>query len=204
MPPLKGNTENYQNGETIFEEGEVGAGVFILQEGRVELIKRGINSSVEVTILELGGMFGEIAALDSKPRSITARALGDVTVQVVEQETFLDAMHRDPEFALELMVGLANGMRTLHDMLSGNIEVKTIAAANEETDSETRVRTKNEIFALLKRIFGRGRIDALAGDISNDDRSRAASGEVSAGVDGGSQAAGPVETHEMARVGEYK
>ena len=72
MPPLEGNTENYQNGETIFEEGEVGAEVFILQEGRVELIKRGRNSSVEVTILELGGMFGEIAALDSKTRSITA------------------------------------------------------------------------------------------------------------------------------------
>ena len=69
MSPLKGNAENYQNGETIFENSEMGAEVFVLIEGRVELIKRGRNSSVEVAVLEPGATFGEMAALDSQPRS---------------------------------------------------------------------------------------------------------------------------------------
>jgi CRP-like cAMP-binding protein/tetratricopeptide (TPR) repeat protein len=200
MQPLKGNTENYRNGETIFEEGEMGAEVFILIEGRVELIKRGKSSSIEIEVLEPGATFGEMAALDSQPRSLTARALGDVVVEVVEQEAFLDALHRDPEFAREIMTGLTTGIRTLHDMLAGNLEFKTIAAPVEETESETIERTENEIFALLKRVFGRGRADETAGELSDvlatDDRPDAAS--AAAGEGSGSPATIPVETEEMA------
>ena len=201
MSPLKGNAENYQNGETIFEEGEMGAEVFVLIEGRVELIKRGRNSSVEVAVLEPGATFGEMAALDSQPRSLTARALGDVTVEVVEQEAFLDTLHRDPEFAREIMTGLAISMRTLHDMLAGNLEFKTIAVPAEETESETIERTENEMFALLKRIFGRGRADeavsGLADVIAPDDGAYTASAATTAGEEGGALM-DPVETHEMA------
>ena len=202
MPPLEGKTERYQHGEIIFEEGEVGAEVFILSEGRVELIKHGKKMAVEIAVLDPGAMFGEMAALDSKPRSLTARALGEVTVEVIEQETLLDAMHRDPEFALEVMVGLSDGMRTLHDMLVGNLEVKTLAADVEETESETQERADNEIFALLKRIFGRGREEGeeglLAEGTSPKDVSTISSGDVSAGAEGAGQTPGPVETHEMA------
>ena len=202
MSPLKGNAENYQNGETIFEDGEMGAEVFVLIEGRVELIKRGRNSSVEVAVLEPGATFGEMAALDSQPRSLTARALGDVTVEVVEQEALLDTLHRDPEFAREIMTGLAIGMRTLHDMLAGNLEFKTIAVPAEETESETIERTENEMFALLKRIFGRGRADeavsGLADVIAPDDGAYTASAATTAGEEGGGALMDPVETHEMA------
>ena len=202
MPPLEGKTEQYQHGEIIFEESEVGAEVFILSEGHVELIKHGRDTAVEIAVLNPGAMFGEMAALDNKPRSLTARALGDVTVEVIERETLLDAMHRDPEFALEFMGGLADGMRMLYEMLVGNLEVKTLAAEVGETDSETQERTENELFALLKRVFGRGREDGeaelLEEGVSPGEFSSRSSGEASSGAKGASQAPDPVESHEMA------
>ncbi len=202
MPPLEGKTEHYQNGELIFEEGEVGAEVFVLSEGRVELIKRGRESAVEIAVLESGAIFGEMAALDNMPRSLTARALGEVTVEAIDQESFLDAMHRDPEFALEVMGGLADGMRTLHDMLAGNLQVKTFAVEVEETDSESQERTENEMFALLKRIFGRGReegeAELLADSMATKDDASTSSGEMVTGIDAAGQVSDPVETHEMA------
>jgi CRP-like cAMP-binding protein len=72
----------FQPGEMIFSEFEPGDTFYLIQSGRVELVK--IIGDIEKTLDILGAseMFGEMAILENSPRSATAIALD--TVKVLE------------------------------------------------------------------------------------------------------------------------
>lgn len=71
-------------GETIFRQGYPGDFAYIVVAGQVEILDIMTDGSeFRIAILEVGQMFGEMALLDDKPRSATARALTDVQLQIV-------------------------------------------------------------------------------------------------------------------------
>jgi CRP/FNR family cyclic AMP-dependent transcriptional regulator len=62
-------------GDVIFREGEEGSCAFLLEEGRVRLIKRVRGVERSLMVLKPGDLFGESALLNGAPRSSTAIAL---------------------------------------------------------------------------------------------------------------------------------
>ncbi len=58
-----------------------------------------------------GGIFGELALVDSSPRSATAIAGDDCTLVMVEQRSFNDLLRRVPGLGLEIMKVMANRLR---------------------------------------------------------------------------------------------
>ena len=60
-----------ENGDVLITEGEIGDSMYLILEGRIEVTKRGRR------IAELGARecVGEMALLDSEPRSATVKAL---------------------------------------------------------------------------------------------------------------------------------
>lgn len=79
---------SFRAGERIFEEGERSREMFVVQEGQVKLYKmiRGERRVIET--LGTGEFFGEMAILNSKPRSLTAEAVTDVRVLIFPPDTF--------------------------------------------------------------------------------------------------------------------
>lgn len=75
---------HYRAGSIIFRQGYPGDNAYIVISGQVEILDE-IPGGPEfrIAVLEAGQMFGEMAVLDDKPRSATARALTDVTLQIV-------------------------------------------------------------------------------------------------------------------------
>src|SRR5258706_9823249 len=60
-------------GHTLFQAGDPGDSLFILQSGEVELfIKDTAGQKIVLTTAEVGDMFGELAMLDSGARTATA------------------------------------------------------------------------------------------------------------------------------------
>jgi CRP-like cAMP-binding protein len=75
---------HYKAGETIFRQGYPGDNAYVILSGQVEIIDEIPGGpEFQIAVLDAGRMFGEIALLDDKPRSATARALTDVTLQIV-------------------------------------------------------------------------------------------------------------------------
>ena len=75
---------NYQPGEIIFQQGYPGDYAYIIVSGEVEIIDLKPDGAVEmIALLEPGQMFGEMALLDDKPRSATARARTAVALQIM-------------------------------------------------------------------------------------------------------------------------
>jgi CRP-like cAMP-binding protein len=93
----------FQPGEMIFSEFEPGDTFYLIQSGRVELVK--IIGDIEKTldILQPSEMFGEMAILENSPRSATAIALDLVKVLEFNSQNFEILMLGNPQIALKLL-----------------------------------------------------------------------------------------------------
>src|SRR5262249_31375377 len=66
---------NYETDELIFEEGQPGAALFLILEGKVAVEMCREDHTTTLAILEKGAFFGEMALLNEAPRSANARSL---------------------------------------------------------------------------------------------------------------------------------
>jgi CRP-like cAMP-binding protein len=81
--------QRHARGETIFAEGEVGASLYVLASGEVEVVQRA-PSGAEVVLAVLGepAVFGEMSLIDREQRSATVRARSDCTALQLTAENF--------------------------------------------------------------------------------------------------------------------
>lgn len=96
-------TRTFQSGEIIFSEFEPGDTFYLIQSGRVQLVK--IVGDIERTLDVIGpsDMFGEMAILENSPRSATAIALDVVTVLEFNTQNFEILMLGNPQLAFKLL-----------------------------------------------------------------------------------------------------
>ena len=74
--------------EIIMTEGEIGDSMYLIVDGRVAIIH---NNAVKTELGERECV-GEMAILDSEPRSATVRAMGPVRALKVEREDLYELM----------------------------------------------------------------------------------------------------------------
>lgn len=76
---------NYSAGDIIFRQGYPGDHAYIVKKGEVEIYNELPDGSIEsIAILHEGQMFGEMALTDDAPRSASARAHTDVSLQIMD------------------------------------------------------------------------------------------------------------------------
>lgn len=112
----------YEGGEIIFKEGEPADCAYVLVSGQIELVKMNGAKAVRLSLLMPGEMFGEMGLVDSTPRSATARAVGEVIVDVVAKDEFLKAVRETPDVALTVIANLAERLRTTNDLVSQPVQ----------------------------------------------------------------------------------
>jgi len=96
-------SRTFRQGEIIFAEFEPGDNFYLIQSGRVQLVK--ITGDMERTldILQPSEMFGEMAILENSPRSATAIALDEVKVLEFNSQNFEILLLGNPQIALKLL-----------------------------------------------------------------------------------------------------
>ena len=107
---LTGNnieTRRVKAGGVIFREGEQADELFVIKSGYVR-IQIGNRMVVELTADDI---FGELALIDSEPRSATAVAITDVELVPISEKQFLFLISQTPYFALKVMRVLAQRLR---------------------------------------------------------------------------------------------
>jgi CRP-like cAMP-binding protein len=106
-------TRSYKAGDVIFSEGDPARELYIVKGGTVEVR---LGNRLLDTLPELS-IFGEMALIDSSPRSATVVAATDVTVVPVDVKQFLFLVTRTPHFALNVMRVLAQRLRTANTVV---------------------------------------------------------------------------------------
>ncbi len=93
----------FQPQDIIFCEYEPGDTFYLIQSGRVQILK--IMGDIEKTIdiLQPGEIFGEMAILEEAPRSATAIAMDQVKALEFNRQNFDVLMQGNPQIALKLL-----------------------------------------------------------------------------------------------------
>ena len=98
----------YEIDELIFEEGQPGAALFLILDGRVAVEMCRENYTTTLAILERGAFVGEMALLDEAPRSANARSLERTRALALYRGDLGELIHRDPETACQIYRALAH------------------------------------------------------------------------------------------------
>ena len=107
---LTGNNIEVQSlkaGSVIFREGDPANQLFLIKSGQVR-IQIGNRT---VSELDHDCIFGEMALIDSEPRSATAIAVTNVELVPISEKQFLFLVSQTPYFALKVMRVLAQHLR---------------------------------------------------------------------------------------------
>ena len=93
---------HYAQGEHIFNEGDRLLGVYLVVSGKVALtVRDNSNKRQEITCLSLGEFFGVAALLSGEDSSVSAMAIDDVEVALLEPKMIYKMMERMPGLASE-------------------------------------------------------------------------------------------------------
>lgn len=104
-------------GETLFRENEIAGDAFLLQDGRVRLIRRIRHVERSLMVLKPGDLFGESALLDSAARNSTAVALTDGVALALDRATFRSMLVNYPAVAIRVMEQLVRRVRDAEDQI---------------------------------------------------------------------------------------
>src|SRR3954451_4483312 len=98
---------SFGEGDTITAEGKSGVGFFVIEHGNATV---SIDGDI-VRTLGPGEFFGEIALIDSGPRSATVVATTDLRCQGITAWEFRPFIEEHPEVAWPLLETLASRLR---------------------------------------------------------------------------------------------
>mgnify|MGYP000589594026 CR=1 FL=1 len=104
---------SYKAGDIVFRDGDKGTEFYVIRSGRVS-VRLGNRTLQE---LGEGEIFGEMALIDSEPRSATVIAETDCELVPVSEKQFLFMTSQAPYFALSLMRVLVQRLRTANRAL---------------------------------------------------------------------------------------
>jgi len=107
----------FVTGETIFQEGTPAHDAFLLQEGRVRLLKRVAMNDRSLALVKPGDMFGEGALVEGASYGSTAVALTDGVVLALDRDTFRSLMANHPQVAARVVDQLVRRVRDAEDQI---------------------------------------------------------------------------------------
>jgi CRP-like cAMP-binding protein len=101
---LAGETDelDFAPGQTIVKEGDLGEALFVVLEGQGKVV-RGKRKVGEVVP---GDFFGELSAIDGKPRSASVVAVTPMRVLRLFRRTLNDLMNEEPQLIMKLLDGI--------------------------------------------------------------------------------------------------
>ncbi len=95
----------YGKNEVIFQQGDIGLGMYIIENGAVEITCEGKDNMLAE--LREGDFFGELALLEDSPRSATATAKIPCTMFCFFKPELLDLISREPRLGNKILFRLA-------------------------------------------------------------------------------------------------
>jgi CRP/FNR family transcriptional regulator, cyclic AMP receptor protein len=98
-------------GQVLFRKGEIGRHMYIVKSGEVQIV----DSNHVLETVRPGGILGEMALVDGRPRSATAQSFGHSTVIPIDEHRFLLHVQHAPFFAIRVMRVMSARLRSMNE-----------------------------------------------------------------------------------------
>jgi len=116
--PSADRTLEFGAGRFIFHQGDLGTEMFIIHEGKVEILQEDPSGPRQLAVLERGDFFGEMSILEELPRNAGARAMTDVKIIMIDGATFDSMLRGNPEIGIRIMRKLSRRVRKADALLN--------------------------------------------------------------------------------------
>jgi len=108
---------SFVSGELLFSDGDPGVEAYLLQEGRVRLLKRIGAVERSLRVLRPGDLFGESALVTGTTRGSTAVAATAGSILVIDQHTLEQILSTHPVVGMRVMQQLVRRLRDAEDQI---------------------------------------------------------------------------------------
>ena len=109
----------FRRGQVVFTRGDPSDTLFVVISGRVKVVVRSADGGeLTLTIIQPGGVFGELGIADGGPRSADADALDECQLLLVPLETVQDICALEPPVVQSLLNSTAATLRRLTEAAS--------------------------------------------------------------------------------------
>ncbi len=103
----------YEDGEIVVRRGDTGDSMYVVQEGKVEVLVEEDGREVRLRVLGEGEFLGEMALFEREVRSATVRALGRARLLTIDKKSLLRRIHEDPSLAFRIVETMSRRIRDL-------------------------------------------------------------------------------------------
>ncbi|MBI4590026.1 MAG: Crp/Fnr family transcriptional regulator [Candidatus Rokubacteria bacterium] len=109
-------TESRRPREFLFMEGDPSLWLYIVNSGRVKILKHSrAGKDVVLELLGPGEIFGGIAVLEKRPYPATAQAMETTEVLKIPRDGLLALSDRHPSIVREMALMIGQRLRTAHE-----------------------------------------------------------------------------------------
>lgn len=122
--------KSWADGEAIVRQGEVGNCMYVIQAGKVEVLRETDEGEVSLAVLGAGDFFGEMSIFEREVRSATVRARGDARILTVDKRTLLKRIKEDPFLAVSILKAMSTRIREMNAEL---VRVRASVAASAKS-----------------------------------------------------------------------
>jgi CRP-like cAMP-binding protein len=137
----------YDAGQVVLIEGEPCAGLFIVENGWLKVIKIGLDGREQVLqMLKSGDVFNGISVFTDSPNQATVSALEPSVLWLVPREVLLKIMDENPSLAREVVRDLAGRVihlvRMVEDLSLRSVEARLARLLLEQAEGESVKRRR--------------------------------------------------------------
>ncbi|NIM02281.1 MAG: cyclic nucleotide-binding domain-containing protein [Acidobacteria bacterium] len=134
--PLQNFVVQYTSGQPVFQEGDLGATMYIVQSGRVRLYREVEGATTELGEMEKGDFFGEMSILEGLPRTTSAEAIENSELIEINSTTFDKMIRGNIEIAIRMLRKLSIRLRETERLLTERAAAEVAATVKAATQSE--------------------------------------------------------------------
>src|SRR5436305_873352 len=137
---------DYEPGGIIFNQGDEGSSLFIIESGAVEISYGEGKAKVCLATLFPGQYFGELSLFDGAPRSATATAIKDSHLIRLDRTDMVDFVDKNPAAALRIIAEMSERMRQTNELMSRQVSRNVLEEAEEQLTFGQRIADRVAAF----------------------------------------------------------
>lgn len=140
---------HFRAGTMIFEQGDSGTAMYIVESGDVNIHLPGERSNrISLKDIARGEYFGELSLFDDLPRSASALATSNAVLFELQRETLETYLDRRPRAAMAILRTMSERLRETNTMLSAR------AAKNVDAEFEQNLSWSDRLADTVAELNG--------------------------------------------------
>lgn len=114
---MSAETHSFEPGEVLFREGDNSNGLYLIQEGEVEIFRSRENAEVLLTTLRAGDVIGTMTMISRAPRTASARAKGRCLVAYYQNDKLKEGFKNIPIWAQAVIKDTISRIKEIDEKL---------------------------------------------------------------------------------------